>query len=52
LEIAQRYRVSIHDAMILAAADLADCDAVWSEDMHGGLRFTPSLVVRNAFTAR
>lgn len=49
LEIAERHKLAIYDSMILAAADLAGCETVWSEDMHDGLRITPSLIVRNPF---
>ena len=37
LALAQRYRLSIYDAMIVASALLADCDRLWSEDMQDGL---------------
>ena len=37
LEIAERYGLAIYDSMIVAAALEADCDTLWSEDMHHGL---------------
>jgi predicted nucleic acid-binding protein len=37
LEIAERYRLSIYDAMIVAAALHADCDTLFSEDMQHGM---------------
>jgi predicted nucleic acid-binding protein len=37
LRLAERYRVSIYDAMIAASALHADCDTLWSEDMQDGL---------------
>jgi predicted nucleic acid-binding protein len=37
LALAQRYRLSIYDSMIVASALLADCDRLWSEDMQDGL---------------
>jgi predicted nucleic acid-binding protein len=37
LTLAQRYRLSIYDSMIVASALLADCDRLWSEDMQDGL---------------
>src|SRR5437660_1123119 len=37
LALAERYTLSIYDAMIAASALHADCDVLWSEDMHDGL---------------
>lgn len=37
LALAERYQLSIYDAMILAAAKLAGCTTLFSEDMHHGL---------------
>lgn len=37
LSVAQRYQLNIYDAMILAAAQLAGCTTLFSEDMHHGL---------------
>lgn len=34
---AQRYQFRIYDANIVAAAVLAGCTTLWSEDMHNGL---------------
>jgi predicted nucleic acid-binding protein len=51
LQIAERHKLAIDDSMILAVAELARCETVWSEDMHDGLRITPSLVVRNPFAS-
>lgn len=50
LEVAQRYQVSYYDGLILAAARLANCAEVLSEDLnasqdYGGVR------VRNPFAA-
>jgi predicted nucleic acid-binding protein len=33
LALAERYGLSVYDAMIAASALLADCDILWSEDM-------------------
>jgi len=38
LDIAERYRLSTYDAMICAAAILADCERAWSQDMQNGMR--------------
>ena len=49
LRIAERYRLQLFDAMIAAAALQADCDILWSEDMHDGLVIDGRLAVRNPF---
>jgi predicted nucleic acid-binding protein len=36
LDVAERYSLSIYDAMIVAAALQADCETLWSEDMQHG----------------
>jgi predicted nucleic acid-binding protein len=51
LAVAQRYGLSIYDAMIVAAALDAGCDTLWSEDMHDGLIVNDSLRVVNPFRA-
>jgi len=51
LEVAERYNLSIYDAMIVAAALLARCDTLYSEDLQDGQRFD-ELVVRNPFKTR
>ena len=51
LDIAERYRLGIYDAQILAAAHLAGCDLVWSEDMQHGLRIEDGLQIRDPFRA-
>lgn len=49
LIIARRYRLSIYDAMIVAAALAADCGTLWSQDMHEGLIVENRLLVQNPF---
>jgi predicted nucleic acid-binding protein len=49
LEIAERYRLSVYDAMIVAAALRAGCDILWSEDMQDKLVIENALTVRNPF---
>ncbi|MDH3642115.1 MAG: PIN domain-containing protein, partial [Gammaproteobacteria bacterium] len=46
-----RFGYSIYDAMILAAATLADCDELLSEDLHADQAISGDLVIRNPFTA-
>jgi predicted nucleic acid-binding protein len=51
LGIAERYGLSIYDAMIAASALQADCDTLWSEDMHDGLIIENRLHISNPFRA-
>jgi len=48
LTLAQRYQVSIYDAMIVAAALQAGCKTLYSEDLQSGMRFG-ALRVLNPF---
>ena len=50
LRIAERHRLSLYDAMIAAAARLAGCDLLWSENMHDGLLIEGALRIRNPFS--
>ena len=49
LDIAERYRLSIYDAMIVASALDAGCTTLWSEDMHHGLSIDGKLQILNPF---
>jgi predicted nucleic acid-binding protein len=48
LSYAERYRLNIYDAMIVASAVLAGCDTLYSEDMHDGL-VIDGLTIRNPY---
>jgi len=48
LTIAARHRLAVYDAMIWAAAMLAGCEVIYSEDMQDGLRIDGT-VLRNPF---
>lgn len=48
LALAQRYSLSIYDAMIVAAAIDCGCETLWSEDMQDGL-LIGRLQIRNPF---
>lgn len=37
VRMAERYKLSVYDGMIVAAALIAECDILYSEDMHDGL---------------
>lgn len=47
--LAQRYGLSIYDAMIVSAALLAGCDRLFSEDMQHGLVIEDRLRITNPF---
>ncbi|TRD15372.1 PIN domain-containing protein [Palleronia caenipelagi] len=47
--LAERYQLSVYDAMICAAAVLAGCDTLWSEDMQDGLLIEDQLHIVNPF---
>jgi len=49
LRIAERYSLSVYDAMIVAAALRAGCDTLWSEDMQHGLRVEREMRILNPF---
>lgn len=50
LDIAERYGFHIYDASILAAAQLAGCRTLYSEDMQDG-QSIGGLTIRNPFSA-
>lgn len=47
--LAERYRLRVYDAMIVAAALIAGADTLYSEDMHDGLCVEGRLRIRNPF---
>jgi predicted nucleic acid-binding protein len=49
LIIAQRYLLSLYDAMIVSAALLAGCETLYSEDMQDGLLIDSQLRICNPF---
>jgi predicted nucleic acid-binding protein len=49
VHLAERYRLSIYDGMIAAAALDAGCTTLFSEDMQDGLLIERSLRIRNPF---
>ena len=48
--LAERYQLSVYDAMIAAAALEAGCTTLASEDFSNGQRFENRLTVRNPFS--
>lgn len=51
LRIAERYGLSIYDALIVSAALLAGCKTLHSEDMQDGQIIERRLTIRNPFAA-
>lgn len=49
LELAERYGLSIYDAMIVASALHAGCNTLWSEDMQHGMHLDEGLSIANPF---
>jgi predicted nucleic acid-binding protein len=49
MSIAERYGLSIYDAMIVAAALIGGCDTLYSEDMQDGLVIYNQLRISNPF---
>lgn len=47
--LAERYGFSVYDAMIVAAALIAGCTTLWTEDMHDGLLVEGRLRLVNPF---
>lgn len=51
LDLAERYRLAVYDALIVAAASLARCSVLYTEDLQHGQRFG-GLVVHNPFVPK
>jgi predicted nucleic acid-binding protein len=49
LAFAERFNLSIYDAMIAASALHAGCDKLWSEDLQDGMALADGLRVVNPF---
>ncbi|MCE8547891.1 PIN domain-containing protein [Ruegeria pomeroyi] len=47
--LAEKYQLSVYDAMIVSAALIAGCTTLWTEDMHDGLLIEDRLRVVNPF---
>lgn len=48
--LAEKYQLSVYDAMTVSAALIAGCTKLWSEDMHDGLLVEDQLRVVNPFS--
>jgi predicted nucleic acid-binding protein len=51
LRLAERYALTVYDAMIAASALEADCETLWSEDMQSGMLLEERLRILNPFLA-
>jgi predicted nucleic acid-binding protein len=51
VQIAERYGLSIYDALIVSSALLAGCKTLNSEDMQDGQVIDRQLTIRNPFVA-
>lgn len=51
LDVAQRFGFSFYDSLIIATAQEAGCDTVYSEDLQHGQVVGPGLTVVNPFLA-
>ena len=49
LDLLERYRFSVYDSMIVAAALISECTVLWTEDMQSGLKVDRRLELRNPF---
>jgi predicted nucleic acid-binding protein len=49
IDLAERYRLSVYDAMIVSAALFAECDMLLSEDLQDGLLIKGRLRIVNPF---
>lgn len=49
--LAEKYQLSVYDSMIVAAAMLAGCKTLYSEDMQHGMLVNDQLRIRNPFAA-
>lgn len=48
VEIHDRYRVHYYDSLIIAAAERAGCECIWSEDLNAGQKYF-GVTVQNPF---
>lgn len=49
IRISERFGYSIYDSLIIAAAILAGCDALYTEDMQDGQVIDQQLTIKNPF---
>ena len=49
LDLMERYRFSVYDSMIVAAALISECTVLWTQDSLSGLKVDRLLELRNPF---
>ena len=49
LDVLERYRFSVYDSMIVAAALISECTVLWTQDLPSGLKVDRLLELRNPF---
>ena len=49
LDLLERYRFSVYDSMIVAAALITECTVLWTQDLQSGLKVDQRLELRNPF---
>ena len=49
LDLLERYRFSVYDSMIVAAALISECTVLWTQDLQSGLKVDRLLELRNPF---
>jgi predicted nucleic acid-binding protein len=52
LELAERYRFSLYDSMIVASALHGECSTLYSEDLQSGQRIDDQLTIINPFETK
>ena len=52
IHVAERYKLSVYDSMIVAAALMAGCNTLYFEDMYDGLLIDDQVRVFNPFGPR
>ena len=50
LDLLERYRFSVYDSMIVAAALISECTVLWTQDLQSGLKVDRRLELRNPFS--
>ena len=50
LAVTERHRLNLYDGMLIAAALMAGCTTLYTEDMHDGLTID-GLTIRNPYAA-
>jgi len=49
LRLSEQYKFAVYGGFMVAAALTAECDILWSEDMHSGLLVDGKLTITNPF---